>query len=221
MLFLILSGRQFALLTLKHKGSRFHSIWSPVVDENDESRWLVEFGSVISFSALCFLRCFVTVGCVTRVSSGLLKLFHLSPGTDGGRELRGNRLTHVYLERTLKSWHWCHLEMMFLNGISRVIFEKLILFLSFICATGNGFCCELCNMPVKNFTTRCTIVQSAVLRSHVVCLSVRLSVMLVDHDHTHTHTTVLRLCGICPGQPGWAGTRRNIHPLHSSWIITT
>ena len=35
--------------------------------------------------------------------------------------------------------------------------------------------------------------------------------------HTHTHTTVLRLCGICPGQPGWAGTRRNIHPLHSSW----
>ena len=33
----------------------------------------------------------------------------------------------------------------------------------------------------------------------------------------HTHTTVLRLCGICPGQPGWAGTRRNIHPLHSSW----
>jgi len=34
---------------------------------------------------------------------------------------------------------------------------------------------------------------------------------------THTHTTVLWLCGICPGQPGWAGTRRNIHPLHSSW----
>jgi len=31
--------------------------------------------------------------------------------------------------------------------------------------------------------------------------------------HTHTHTTVLRLCGICPRQPGWAGTRRNIHPL--------
>jgi len=30
---------------------------------------------------------------------------------------------------------------------------------------------------------------------------------------THTHTTILRLCGICPGQPGWASTRRNIHPL--------
>jgi len=28
------------------------------------------------------------------------------------------------------------------------------------------------------------------------------------HPHTHTHTTVLRLCGICPGQPGWAGTHR-------------
>jgi len=35
--------------------------------------------------------------------------------------------------------------------------------------------------------------------------------------NTHTHnTTVLRLCGICPGKPGWAGTRRNIHPLLSS-----
>ena len=30
---------------------------------------------------------------------------------------------------------------------------------------------------------------------------------------TVIHTTVLRLCGICPGQPGWASTRRNIHPL--------
>jgi len=27
---------------------------------------------------------------------------------------------------------------------------------------------------------------------------------------THTHTTVLRLSGFCPGQPRWAGTRRNI-----------
>jgi len=33
------------------------------------------------------------------------------------------------------------------------------------------------------FSARCTIVQSAVLRSHVVCLSVRPSVTLVDHDH--------------------------------------
>ena len=30
--------------------------------------------------------------------------------------------------------------------------------------------------------------------------------------HTQ-HTTILRLCGICPGQLRWAGTRRNIHPL--------
>ena len=32
-------------------------------------------------------------------------------------------------------------------------------------------------------TARCTLVQSAVLRSHVICLSVRPSVMLVDCDH--------------------------------------
>ena len=36
---------------------------------------------------------------------------------------------------------------------------------------------------------------------------------LGTHTHTHTHTTVLWLCGFCPGQPGWAGTRRHIHPL--------
>jgi len=33
------------------------------------------------------------------------------------------------------------------------------------------------------FTARCTLVLSAVLRSHVVCLSVRPSVTLVDCDH--------------------------------------
>ena len=37
--------------------------------------------------------------------------------------------------------------------------------------------------PTYDFTARCTLVQSAVLRSHVVCLSVRLSVTLVDCDH--------------------------------------
>ena len=30
---------------------------------------------------------------------------------------------------------------------------------------------------------------------------------------TITTTTILRLSGFCPGQPGWADTRRNIHPL--------
>ena len=33
------------------------------------------------------------------------------------------------------------------------------------------------------FTARCTLVQSAVLRLHVACLSVRLSVTLVNCDH--------------------------------------
>ena len=38
-------------------------------------------------------------------------------------------------------------------------------------------------------------------------------------EHTHTHTTVLRLCGFCSGQPRWAGTRRNIHPLTLILVI--
>jgi len=33
------------------------------------------------------------------------------------------------------------------------------------------------------------------------------------YTYTHTHTTVLWLYGFCLGQPGWAGTTRNIHPL--------
>jgi len=39
------------------------------------------------------------------------------------------------------------------------------------------------------------------------------------HTHTHTHTTVLRLYGFCLGQPGWAGSRRNIHPLARIVVI--
>jgi len=35
----------------------------------------------------------------------------------------------------------------------------------------------------------------------------------------HKHTTVLRLYGFCPGQPGWASTRRNIHPLTPIVVI--
>jgi len=40
-----------------------------------------------------------------------------------------------------------------------------------------------------------------------------------NHEHRYTHTTISRLCGICPGQPGWAGTRRNIHPLTLIMVI--
>ena len=36
------------------------------------------------------------------------------------------------------------------------------------------------------------------------------------HTYTHTHTTVLQHC---PGLPGWAGTRRNIHPLTPLLLI--
>ena len=36
---------------------------------------------------------------------------------------------------------------------------------------------------------------------------------------THKHTTVLQLYGFCLGQPGWAGIRRNIHPLTPIVVI--
>jgi len=42
---------------------------------------------------------------------------------------------------------------------------------------------NVCREYRKDFTARYTIVQSAVLRLHVVCPSVCLSVTVVDHDH--------------------------------------
>jgi len=35
----------------------------------------------------------------------------------------------------------------------------------------------------------------------------------------YTTTTILRLSGLCPGQPGWASIRRNIHPLTPIVVI--
>ena len=48
---------------------------------------------------------------------------------------------------------------------------------------------------------------------NVVMLLSQLCLVINTHTHTHTHTNVLRLSVFCPGQPGWAGTRRKIHPL--------
>ena len=52
------------------------------------------------------------------------------------------------------------------------------------------------------FTARCIIVQSAVLRLHVVCqsvcLSVCLSVALVDHDHISWKSRTLNARAISP-----------------------
>ena len=39
------------------------------------------------------------------------------------------------------------------------------------------------------------------------------------HMHAHTHTQLFYGSGFCPGQPGWAGTRRNIHPLTLIMVI--
>ena len=53
-------------------------------------------------------------------------------------------------------------------------------------------------------------VASGTLSRLSVCFAL---ILAVSHStHTHTHN-VLWLYGVCPGQPVWAGTRRNIHPL--------
>jgi len=42
---------------------------------------------------------------------------------------------------------------------------------------------------------------------------------IVQTTTTTTTTTILQLSGYCQGLPGWADTRRNIHPLISILII--
>jgi len=39
-------------------------------------------------------------------------------------------------------------------------------------------------------------------------------------SHTQAHTTILRLSGFSPGQPRWAGTRRDIHSLTPTMVIS-
>ena len=63
--------------------------------------------------------------------------------------------------------HFCH---MLLHRLQNCLHIQWHFTLSFV------DCHRLRWLPV--FTARCTLVQSAVLRSHVVCLSVRLSVCL-------------------------------------------
>ena len=52
---------------------------------------------------------------------------------------------------------------------------------------------------------------------HIICTSIvtnskrsELRVLSSSHNHTHPHN---RLMALCPVLPGYAGTRRNIHPL--------
>jgi len=49
---------------------------------------------------------------------------------------------------------------------------------------------------------------------HVHCFAV------AQTSVSHTHATVLQLSGFCLGQPGLAGTKRNIHPLTPIVVIS-
>jgi len=68
--------------------------------------------------------------------------------------------------------------------------------------------------PTQNidFTTQCTLVQSAVLRSHSsVCLSVRLSVMLVICDHIGWKSWKLTARAISPTPSHFAAKMRSTY----------
>jgi len=60
------------------------------------------------------------------------------------------------------------------------------------------------------------------LQQYIDTFYLRLTIPQADnytHIHMHTHTTILRLYGFCPGQPGWADTRKNIHPFTPIMVI--
>ena len=46
------------------------------------------------------------------------------------------------------------------------------------------------------------------------------SIVIWTTVKTYRHTTVLQLSGFCPGQPGLAGNRSNIHPLTPIVVIS-
>ena len=45
------------------------------------------------------------------------------------------------------------------------------------------------------------------------------NIAVPNTTYTHIHTAVLWLSGFCLRQPGWASTRRNIHPLTPHVVI--
>jgi len=61
-----------------------------------------------------------------------------------------------------------------------------------------------------------SVVSCPITHARVQCTHARTH----THTHTHTHTTVLQLSEFSPGQPGWASTRINIHPLTPIMVIS-
>jgi len=54
---------------------------------------------------------------------------------------------------------------------------------------------------------------------HGCCITSSYTHTSMSHKHMHTHMHTQQLFGCCLGQPGWAGTRRNIHPLTPIMVI--
>jgi len=79
------------------------------------------------------------------------------------------------------------------------------------------------NWNTRCMTRTCTAAYAGMSKEnissifHLFALSMELQ-FHVSHN-THTHTTVLQLFGFCLGQPEWAGTRWNIHPLTPIVVI--
>jgi len=63
-------------------------------------------------------------------------------------------------------------------------------------------------------------VPSSVRATHCNFLAKYQRINFEKCTHTHSHTTILQLSEFCPGQHGWAGTRRNIHSLTPIVVIS-
>jgi len=73
-------------------------------------------------------------------------------------------------------------------------------------------CVCLIEILIKlNFNSKVTTCCATVI-VFVLQLTAEHGLYTVIIHYKHTHTIILWLCGLCPGQPGWAGTRRYILP---------
>ena len=71
---------------------------------------------------------------------------------------------------------------------------------------------EVCNSSISGFDTSVSSVSALVSASVLRVQTVNTALVLLLHYYNC-------FMAICPGLPGWAGTRRNIHPLTPILII--
>jgi len=123
--------------------------------------------------------------------------------------------TLVWWQTVLTVKQLCKKDIMFYKKIYTLCSSICKLFLKcvnlkHICRT---FCCNKLMGKEEMMKRWMNCFRNTVILNFQISDSFLGNLSVKEFWNTHTHTTILRLCRFCPGQPGWAGTWRKIHPL--------